>query len=73
MSQHLTISPGEVADRLAIHRRYTEHPFLRTPYCYLQGIQVRALLCNYNVIQSVSAVSRRLACLLGISGSKRVR
>ena len=29
------------------------------PYCYLQDITVRPVPCNYNVIQSVSALSRR--------------
>jgi hypothetical protein len=44
---------------LAIHRRYTERRFLGIPYCYLQGITVRPVPCNYNVIQFVSALSRR--------------
>jgi len=43
----------------AIHRRYTVCRFLRTPYCYLQGITVRPVPCNYNVIQHISALSRR--------------
>jgi len=47
------------ASKLAIHRRYTERRFLCIPYCYLQGITVRPVPCNYNVIQSVSALSRR--------------
>jgi hypothetical protein len=44
---------------LAIHRRYTERRFLCIPYCYLQGITVRPVPCEYNVIQHVSALSRR--------------
>src|SRR5579863_550225 len=44
--------------KLAIHRRYTERRFLCIPYCYLQGITVRPVPCNYNVIQHVSALSR---------------
>jgi hypothetical protein len=47
------------ASKLAIHRRYTVCRFLRTPYCYLQGITVRPVPCNYNVIQHMSALSRR--------------
>jgi hypothetical protein len=43
----------------AIHRRYTQLRFLRTPYCCLQGITVRPVPCNYNVIQQISALSRR--------------
>jgi hypothetical protein len=45
--------------KLAIHTRYTERRFLCIPCCYLQGITVRAVPCNYNVIQSVVALSRR--------------
>jgi hypothetical protein len=45
--------------KLAIHRRYTERRLLSIPSCYLQGITVRPVPCNYNVIQSVSALSRR--------------
>ena len=37
--------------KLAIHRRYTERPFLCVPYCYLQGITVRPVPCNYYVIR----------------------
>jgi hypothetical protein len=33
--------------KLAIHRRYTERRFLCIPYCYLQGITVRPVPCNY--------------------------
>jgi len=43
------------ASKLAIHRRYTERRLLCIPSCYLQGITVRPVPCNYNVIQSVSA------------------
>jgi hypothetical protein len=45
--------------KLAIHRRYTERRFLCIPYGYLQGITVRPVPCNYYVIQSVVALSRR--------------
>ena len=45
--------------QLAIHRRYTERPFLCVPYCYLQGITVRPVPCNYYVIQQDIALSRR--------------
>ena len=45
--------------KLAIHRRYTLCLFLDVPYCYLQGITVRPVPCNYNVIQHMSALSRR--------------
>jgi hypothetical protein len=37
--------------------RYTERRLLCIPYCYLLGITVRSVPCNYNVIQSVSALS----------------
>jgi hypothetical protein len=47
------------ASELAIHRRYTVCRFLRTPYRDLQGITVRPVPCNYNVIQHMSALSRR--------------
>jgi|SRR6266853_2267418 len=43
------------ASKLAIHRRYTERRFLCIPYCYLQGITVRSVRCNYNVIQQSDA------------------
>jgi len=45
--------------KLAIHRRYTECRFLCILYRYLQSITVRPVPCNYNVIQSVVALSRR--------------
>src|ERR1022692_5127318 len=45
--------------KFAIHRRYTERRFLCIPYGYLQGIMVRPVPCNYNVIQHISALSRR--------------
>ena len=45
--------------KLAIHRRYTERRFLCILYRYLQGITVRPVPCNYNVIQHMSALSRR--------------
>jgi len=44
--------------KLAIHRRYTEGLFLCILYCYLQGITVRPVPCNYNVIQHIT-LSRR--------------
>jgi hypothetical protein len=47
------------ASELAIHRRYPVCRFLRSLYYYLQGIAVRPLPCNYNVIQPESALSRR--------------
>jgi hypothetical protein len=43
------------ASKLAIHRRYAERRFLCIPYGYLQGIAVRPVPCNYNVIQHISA------------------
>jgi len=45
--------------KLAIHGRYTECRFLCILYRYLRGITVRPVPCNYNVIQSVVALSRR--------------
>src|SRR5258708_10653020 len=36
--------------KLAIHRRYTERRCLCVPYCYLQGITVRPVPCDYYVI-----------------------
>ena len=33
--------------------------FFCIPYCYLQGITVRPVPCNYNVMQHISALSRR--------------
>ena len=43
----------------AIHRRYTERRFLGIPSCYLQGITVRPVPCNYYVIRQNIALSRR--------------
>ena len=43
----------------AIHRRHTERRFFCIPYRYLQGITMRPVPCNYNVIQHISALSRR--------------
>jgi len=51
--------PGVLVQKLAIHRRYTERRFFCIPYCYLQGISVRPVPCNYNVIQHISVLSRR--------------
>ena len=45
--------------KLAIQRRYRERRFFCIPYCYLQGITVRPVPCNYNVMQHISALSRR--------------
>jgi hypothetical protein len=39
--------------------RYTDRRFFCIPYRYLQGITVRPVPCNYNVIQQISALSRR--------------
>jgi hypothetical protein len=44
---------------VAIHRRYTDHPLLGVPYGSLQGVTVRSVPCNYYVMQSVVALSRR--------------
>jgi len=38
----------------AIYRRYTDRRFLRISYCYLQGITVRPVSCNY-CVTSLSA------------------
>jgi hypothetical protein len=43
----------------AIHRRYTERRFFCIPCRYLQGITMRPVPCNYNVIQHISALSQR--------------
>lgn len=58
---HLVGSPvfQNSGSKLAIHRRYTEHPILDVPYGSLQGITVRPVPCNYYVIHSVVALSRR--------------
>src|SRR5438046_10091451 len=45
------------AAKLAIHRRYTEHPLLGVPYGSLQGVTVRPVPCNYYVI-TFTAVTR---------------
>jgi len=45
--------------RLAVQERYNEGSFFRVLHCSLQGVALRPLPCNYNVIQSVSALSRR--------------
>ena len=45
--------------RLAVQERYNESSFFRIPSRCLQGVALRPLPCNYNVIQSVSALSRR--------------
>jgi hypothetical protein len=39
--------------------RYTERRFFWIPYRYLEGITMRPVPCNYNVIQHISALSRR--------------
>jgi len=45
--------------KLAVQERYKLRLFLRLPSRSLRGIAVRPLPCNYYVIQSVSALSRR--------------
>ena len=45
--------------RLAVQERYNESSFFSVLSCSLQGVALRPLPCNYNVIQSVSALSRR--------------
>jgi hypothetical protein len=47
------------ASRLAVQERYNENSFLTVLCCSLQGVALRPLPCNYNVIQNVSALSRR--------------
>ena len=44
--------------RLAVQERYNESSLFRVLSCSLQGVALRPLPCNYNVIQSVSALSR---------------
>src|SRR6202161_2603853 len=48
-----------VGSRLAVQERYNESSFFRVLSCSLQGVALRPLPCNYNVIQSVSALSPR--------------
>jgi hypothetical protein len=43
----------------AIHKRYTEHPPLCVSWDSLQGVTVRPVPCNYNVIQENGALSQR--------------
>ncbi len=38
--------------KLAVQERYNESPFFRVLSCSLQGVALRPLPCNYNVIQS---------------------
>ena len=45
--------------RLAVQERYNESSLFTVPSCSLQGVALRPLPCNYNVVQSVSALSRR--------------
>ncbi len=45
--------------RLAVQERYNESSFFRVLSCSLQGVALRPLPCNYNVIQFVSALSLR--------------
>jgi hypothetical protein len=45
--------------RLAVQERYNESSFFRVLSCSLQGVALRPLPCNYNVIQLVIALSRR--------------
>jgi hypothetical protein len=45
--------------KLAVQGRYNQKPFHRVLSRSLQGIAERPLPCNYNVIQPVSALSRR--------------
>ena len=45
--------------RLAVQGRYNQSLFHRVLSRSLQGIAERPLPCNYNVIQPVSALSRR--------------
>ena len=54
-----------LGSKLPIHRRYTERQFLGIPSCCLQGITVRPVPCNYNVIPSVAALSRRCSVTSG--------
>src|SRR5260370_42243062 len=45
--------------KLAVQERYKQKKRLGVSSCSLQGIAERPLPCNYNVIQPVSALSRR--------------
>jgi hypothetical protein len=45
--------------KLAVQGRYNQKPFHHVLSRSLQGIAERPLPCNYNVIQPVSALSRR--------------
>src|ERR1700687_471485 len=45
--------------KLAVQERYNQKMRLSVSSCSLQGIAERPLPCNYNVIQPVSALSRR--------------
>jgi hypothetical protein len=45
--------------KLAVQERYNQSLFHRVLSGSLQGIAVRPLPCNYNVIQFVCALSRR--------------
>jgi hypothetical protein len=43
----------------AVQGRYNLNLFLGVPGRSLQGVALRPLPCSYNLIQSVSALSRR--------------
>ncbi len=45
--------------KLAVQERYNQKVFLAVILRSLQGIAERPLPCNYNVIQPISALSRR--------------
>ena len=67
-------------NKSAIHRRYTERRFFCIPYRYLQGITMRPVPCNYDVIQHISALSRRYPgedrgrrCVCGLLAKKNTR
>jgi hypothetical protein len=45
--------------KLAVQGRYNQNLFLAVLPHSLQGIAERPLPCNYNVIQQISALSRR--------------
>ena len=54
-----TSNSGFPTSKLAVQERYNQKMRLSVSSYSLQGIAERPLPCNYNVIQPVSALSRR--------------
>jgi hypothetical protein len=57
--EHPETSQAAHRSNLAIQERYKQSLFHRVLSGSLQGIAARPLPCNYNMIQQISALSRR--------------